>query len=111
MCSVPTRMLGGKPVTEMPRLRPRLPVMADAPAAGAGEAATTPNVPAALRFGAVSALTTIVADEALTRILDAGLFGNLLAALDAPNAAVMARATASVSAANLRIRAFIEMFS
>jgi hypothetical protein len=59
----------------------------------------------------VSALTSIVPDEAFTRSLDAGLFGNLLAALGAPNAAVVARATASDSAANLLIRAFIEIFS
>src|SRR5881394_589438 len=104
-------MLGGKPVTEMPGLRPRLPVMTDAPAAVTVEAANTANVPAAPRFGAVSALTTIVADEPFTVVLDPRVVGNLLAALDAPNAAVMARATASDNTAKLRIPFFMKMSS
>src|SRR5437764_12365025 len=113
MCSVPTRMPGGKPVTEMPGLRPRSPVITLAPALVTVEAARTANVPATPRFGAVSVLATNAPDTGWARIVTAGVgvLGNLLAALDTPSAAEVARAIAGESVAKLRIAGVMEVFS
>src|ERR1051325_4612973 len=72
MCSVPTRIPGGKPVTEMPGLRPRSPVITLAPALVTVEAARTAKFPATPRFGAVSVLATKAPDRGLARIVTAG---------------------------------------
>jgi hypothetical protein len=45
----------------------------------------------------------MVPDAGLRNFLDPGLVGNLLVALDAPNAVVVARATARNSAVKLRV--------
>src|ERR1041385_2408158 len=71
MCNVPMRTPGGKPVTEMPGLNPRSPVMLLAPAFVTVEAPRTANTPAAPRFGAVSMLICSAAADGFLMILDA----------------------------------------
>jgi hypothetical protein len=95
-------MPGGKPVTEMPGLRPRSPAMADTPALVTVEAASTANALEAPRFGATSVLTIMVLDESTTGFLDTTLE---CGGLDART--VVARTTASDSIARLRIPVFM----
>jgi hypothetical protein len=87
-------MPGGKPVTEMPGLKPRSPLMADAPALVTVAAANTANDLAAPRFGAASVLATRVFDEGTPAIPVVG-------GLAAPT--VVAKTIASGSIAKLRI--------
>src|ERR1041385_8845320 len=111
MCNVPMRTPGGKPVTEMPGLNPRSPVMLLGPALVTVEAPRTANTPAAPRFGAACALICSVPRGDFLNTLDARGVATLLAALETPNTAVVARPTASDSATKLRIPFFMKTSS
>jgi hypothetical protein len=103
MYCMPASMPGGKPVTEVPGLRPRSPLMADAPVLVTVEAANTANDPAAPRFGAASELTSMELDGDTLAFFDAECD---VGGLAAPT--VAAKTSASGSIARLRIPGFID---
>src|SRR6476660_8013677 len=58
ICIVPVTIPGGKPVTEVPGLRPRSPLMTVGPVLVTVEAPTTPKVEATPRGGATAMALT-----------------------------------------------------
>src|SRR5580765_3276382 len=102
MYFVPASMPGGKPVTEVPGLRPRLPLMADAPVLVTVAAANTAYDAAAPRFGATSVLTSMELDGDTLAFFDAVCVGGLAAPT------VAAKTIARGSIAMRRIPGFMD---